>query len=921
MSYPGPSSNTCTAVPNASATGLNTKALVAGSEAEGDTTQALSDGAHSEGKNTVVIGDGGHAEGQGGIVAENVGGHVEGVSNIAGNTPRPFTVVGTTVTIQGAVDDEFVNGETIRFSELTGGAHNTLFEADRIISVVTANQTGSLVMYLAQGSNTANPHLYSVNKGTGAVVDLGALLAGGLPVSITGMAMDPTTGIMYAVSGSASPNLPQHLFTLNLATAVLTDIGPLLVIQNAYPVNNLVEGPNPDICFDRHGNLWGSCFNSNDHQVVMAQINKATAIELVYKVDRSVLSTVGMAFAFMNDSNRLFLVSGGNGQPGGTTLYEINPQTFLIENQLTLTGPAANIIIGAMKFDDTNTLYGVSNQAGVFALYTINITTGATTSVALTRDYDALGVAIAYNTTMTISSGLDDRTGGQAVNALAGSMDHVEGQFSNANDGLAHSEGYTCAARGNGSHAEGWQTVCSGAPAHSEGLSTFAIGANAHTEGNGTSALEDQGHAEGFNSASRAKAAHAEGLSTVSAGNWSHSEGGTGTAYGDSSHVEGGSTQTNSEGGHVEGEGNRCGNLRRAFTIAGTTITIPGGNFTSEFTNGNTTRFADLMGGTNQTLNYADRTINSAPTFNVGPNTTTFNINTALDDRTSGVCFDQSVGQDGHVEGSTNTNTGFGGHVEGSTNTNAAFAGHCEGEQNTINAAAEASHCEGDQNAIGAAGFAAHCEGTGNTSNGNASHCEGDSSSSTGFASHAEGNTCTASGNGAHAEGVGTTATAAGGHARGQSSVARLLNQSAQGSGGFAVNGDAQDSLVVARIQTTNAVGTVMFLDGSTATQRITIPANTTYGFRVRITARQTGGVDACAFFVQSGFLTRGAAVGSTRINVGTQEVVSDAGSSDTWTAVLTADVVNGALTITVTGQAGKNINWVATVELIESAG
>lgn len=640
--------------------GTNTKVYSPAGHAEGDGSAVWGDEAHAEGLNTSAVGNKCHVEGDASTCSTH-GGHSEGSSNIAGNTPRSFTVTGTTVTIAGAVASEFVSGQVVRFFQLTGGTNGTLHVSDRTISSIATNHTGSLNMYVAQGSSTANPHLYQIDKSTGAVTDKGALLCAGQPVSITGMAMDPTTGIMYAVSGGASPNFTNSLFTLNLSTAALTAIAtPMENIINDFPLTLDPGGPDPDISFDVTGQLWATCINT-PHYPIYVRIDKTNGRRVVLFTDFALNNTVGLGFAFMTGVNRLFINDVVN-------LYELDPVSGKRFNVVPISGPAAGIIIGSLVFDENNTLYAVSNNSGVFALYTIDVATGISTSVAtLTRDYDSIAVDVALNTTFTINSALDDRTGGLAVDPGASQNDHAEGHQTTAKGGAAHSEGFLTFALNNLAHAEGWTSISTGFASHAEGNAN-ATGDYSHAEGQGSFAEGNISHAEGLSSLTRALAAHAEGIRSIAAANWAHAEGGASTAYGDSSHSEGGSTQVNSEGGHVEGENCRVGNLRRSCTISGTTITIAGGDFTSEFVNGQSARFADLMGGTNQTLQYASKLISNS-TFNSGPNTTTFSISTdgtpSLDDRTSGVCYDQIVGQDGHAQGDQTIATGHASHAAG----------------------------------------------------------------------------------------------------------------------------------------------------------------------------------------------------------------------------------------------------------------
>ena len=182
--------------------------------------------------------------------------------------------------------------------------------------------------------------------------------------------------------------------------------------------------------------------------------------------------------------------------------------------------------------------------------------------------------------------------------------------------------------------------------------------------------------------------------------------------------------------------------------------------------------------------------------------------------------------------------------------------------------------------------------------------------------SNAGGFNSTASGFQSFAVGFQTTASSTASHAQGMNSLARLKAQHALSAGQFTNQGDAQTTEVVARISTSDTTPTNLFIDGISA--QITIADNTTYGYSAKVIARQIGGTSACAYFELNGFITRDSGVGTTRILSGASNITSDS-SASTWTITETADVVNGALILTATGEVSKNIQWVAHVRLVET--
>jgi len=128
--------------------------------------------------------------------------------------------------------------------------------------------------------------------------------------------------------------------------------------------------------------------------------------------------------------------------------------------------------------------------------------------------------------------------------------------------------------------------------------------------------------------------------------------------------------------------------------------------------------------------------------------------------------------------------------------------------------------------------------------------------------------------------------------------------------------GASQSCLLVLARQTTDATATVLASNTSAAgtTNQVILPNNSAFYFRGEVICGVTGAGDTKGFFVE-GAIKRGANAAST-VLVGTPTVTSsyaDAGAS-TWALTATADVTNGGLAITATGQAATTIRWVAKI-------
>jgi hypothetical protein len=240
-----------------------------------------------------------------------------------------------------------------------------------------ATASNAQTLYAATGSNGVNGNLFTVNPATAASTLVGPILVGGAPVSITGMAAHPVTGVLYAIVSNNSPTNPNTLITINPATAVGTLVGALG--QNG-----------SDISFNSAGTLFVFLQGATNQ---LGTVNIATG--LVTPLGASGLAAFvsggGMA---INGAGPAFVAEhGSNG-----TLDTINTATGVGTAGPAMNGGAGPEAIDAMAFSAGGVLFAVNtNRSGsptTNSLVTINTTTGAVTTIgALPGDTDALAFA------------------------------------------------------------------------------------------------------------------------------------------------------------------------------------------------------------------------------------------------------------------------------------------------------------------------------------------------------------------------------------------------------------------------------------------------------------------------------------------------------------------------------------------------
>lgn len=138
--------------------------------------------------------------------------------------------------------------------------------------------------------------------------------------------------------------------------------------------------------------------------------------------------------------------------------------------------------------------------------------------------------------------------------------------------------------------------------------------------------------------------------------------------------------------------------------------------------------------------------------------------------------------------------------------------------------------------------------------------------------------------------------------------------------GTFGGKGFLQVGLLCLAVQTTDATATALRSNVSSAgtTNQLVLQNNSAIYFKGECIAAVTGAGDTKGWYIE-GVIKRGANAAST-VLVGTPSVTSlyaDAGAT-TWSIAITADTTNGALRVTVTGQAATTIRWVINIKSTE---
>jgi hypothetical protein len=196
-----------------------------------------------------------------------------------------------------------------------------------------AGPTGVLFATDGGGGNV-NTQLYTLNPANGQI----ATTIGSINFSVTGLAIQPGSGVLYGVTTGTNP----RLITINKTTGAGSVIGSLF--------SGTPTGPVADMTFTSNGTLYGWSENSDD----LVTINLTSGLATL--VADSTLSTLGSGLA-ASSGNILYFT--GEGAAGTLMTIDRTSGTSTGSTQLSNGGTGS---INALAFNGS-TLYGVRSSA------------------------------------------------------------------------------------------------------------------------------------------------------------------------------------------------------------------------------------------------------------------------------------------------------------------------------------------------------------------------------------------------------------------------------------------------------------------------------------------------------------------------------------------------------------------------------
>jgi hypothetical protein len=150
--------------------------------------------------------------------------------------------------------------------------------------------------------------------------------------------------------------------------------------------------------------------------------------------------------------------------------------------------------------------------------------------------------------------------------------------------------------------------------------------------------------------------------------------------------------------------------------------------------------------------------------------------------------------------------------------------------------------------------------------------------------------------------------------AMGRDAKAYSDGQLAHADGKFVVQGDAQYSRMILRRQTTDATSTLIGLGGVSLSPQM--PADSSWLFKYRVVARRVDVEGETAAWEYEGLIQNPSSGNTAFVGTPTKTVIAKSSGASSWDISLSTGA--DSLNLFGVGEAGKTINWVAVLELVE---
>jgi len=244
----------------------------------------------------------------------------------------------------------------------------TLIACCAALLIVAPAGASAATLYAATAGGSGNGTLYRLNAQGGTPAAVGVI-----GYAVTGLAVDPTTGVLYGSTTANSTASPNSIIRIDKNTGAGTLVGPTGNTNHAIA----------DIAFDSTGQLWGWSEETDE----LVSINKATgALTIV----GSNIGSEGDGMDFDSGGTLYGMFNGASGD-----LFTVDTTTGDATVVTSLSGaplPSGNMPAASFGCDGS-TLFALDGLNGnpQVSLVTVNTTTGAMTTIGdVTNNTDGL---------------------------------------------------------------------------------------------------------------------------------------------------------------------------------------------------------------------------------------------------------------------------------------------------------------------------------------------------------------------------------------------------------------------------------------------------------------------------------------------------------------------------------------------------
>jgi hypothetical protein len=218
-------------------------------------------------------------------------------------------------------------------------------------------QSPPQALFGADGAGGNPSNLYILSPTTGAIVST----VGPIGFAVTGLAVHPTTGVLYGSTGNKSPTAPGTLITIDKTTGQGTVVGAFGIAAQTMA----------DLTFTSDGTLYGWLVPSDDLYTIDVTTGQATIVG-----DSGLVDQAGAGLA-ANAAGTIFFA----GLQGLGPLLRTIDRTTGQPSTIAPVTVAPDQLVAALAFDSAGVLFGVAltQRGGAASLITINTSTGQAT--------------------------------------------------------------------------------------------------------------------------------------------------------------------------------------------------------------------------------------------------------------------------------------------------------------------------------------------------------------------------------------------------------------------------------------------------------------------------------------------------------------------------------------------------------------